>query len=363
VPVTLIDEVRASAFTVPTDRPESDGTLAWDSTTLIVAEVHAGDTWGLGYSYAEAGAAGLVCRMLAPRVVGIEAMAVPAAWQAMVGAVRNVGRGGVAAGAIAAVDAALWDLKARMLGVALCDLLGAVRDGIDVYGSGGFTSYSVGELGEQLAGWVDQGIGMVKMKVGRHPVADVDRVTAARAAVGPATELFVDANGAYTASQAKRQAREFAELGVSWFEEPVSSDDLDGLGRVRRGAPAGMDVTAGEYGYDVGYFERMLAAGAVDVLQADATRCGVSGLLQVAALCQARSLPLSAHTAPALHAHVCVALEPVRHVEWFHDHVRIERLFFDGVLEPVEGRLVPDRGRTGHGLTFKRADAERWAVA
>jgi len=361
--VTLIDEVQASAFTIPTDRPESDGTLAWDSTTLIVVEVRAADTWGLGYSYAEAGAAGLVRRMLAPRVVGLDAMAVPSAWQAMIVAVRNVGRGGVAAGAVAAVDAALWDLKARTLGVALCDLLGPVRDDIDVYGSGGFTSYSVGELGEQLAGWVSQGIGKVKMKVGRHPETDLDRVTSARAAVGEAAELFVDANGAYTASQARRHARGFAELGVTWFEEPVSSDDLDGLSRIRAGAPAGMDITAGEYGYDVAYFERMLAAGAVDVLQADATRCGITGLLQVAALCQARSLPLSAHTAPALHAHVCVALAPVRHLEWFHDHVRIERLLFDGTLEPVGGRLAPDRGRPGHGLAFKRADAEQWSVA
>ncbi len=358
--MTQIDEVRASAFTIPTDRPESDGTLEWDATTLIVAEVAAGGIWGLGYSYAEAGAAGLVRRMLAPRVVGIDALAVTAAWEAMLGAVRNVGRGGVAAGAIAAVDAALWDLKARILGVALCDLLGPVRQGIDVYGSGGYTSYGAEELGEQLAGWVEQGIGKVKMKVGRNPAADRDRVTSARAAVGPDAELFVDANGAYTVSQALEHARDFAELGVTWFEEPVSSDDLDGLGRVRRRVPEGMDVTAGEYGYDVGYFEGMLASGAIDVLQADATRCGITGLVQVAALCQARSLPLSAHTAPGLHAHVCVALAPVRHLEWFHDHVRIERMLFDGVLEPVDGRLVPDRARLGHGLTFKRADAERW---
>jgi len=360
--VTAVDEVRASAFTVPTDRPESDGTLEWDATTLIVVDVNAGGTWGLGYAYAEAGAAGLVHRMLAPRVVGLDVMAIPAAWRAMVGAVRNVGRAGVAAGAVAAVDAALWDLKARMLGVALCDLLGRVRHGVDAHGSGGCPSYGPGELGEQLAGWVDQGIGKVKMKVGRDPAADVERVAAARAAVGPKAELFVDANGAYTPTQALDHAHAFGDLGVTWFEEPVSSDDLGGLGRVRHGAPAGMDVAAGEYGYDVGYFERMLAAEAVDVLQADATRCGITGLLQVGALCQARSMALSAHTAPGLHAHVGVALAPVRHVEWFHDHVRIERMLFDGGLEPVDGQLVPDQDRPGHGLTFKRADAEKWAI-
>ena len=358
--MTQIDEIRASAHTIPTDRPESDGTLEWDATTVIVAEVVAGGVWGLGYSYGEAAAAGLVTRMLAPTVVGLDAMAIPAAWTAMVRAVRNVGRGGIAAGAISAVDAALWDLKARVLGIALCDLLGPVRDGVDVYGSGGFTSYGLEELEEQLAGWVAQGIGKVKMKVGRDPAADTGRVMAARKAVGPEAELFVDANGAYTSAQALDRAEDFRHLGVNWFEEPVSSDDLDGLRRVRDGAPAGMDIAAGEYGYDVSYFERMLVAGAVDVLQADATRCGITGLVQVASLCQARSLPLSAHTAPALHAHVGVALAPVRHIEWFHDHVRIERMLFDGVLEPVDGRLVPDRARLGHGLTFKRADAERW---
>jgi len=357
-----IDEVRSCAFTIPTDRPESDGTLEWDATTIVVAEVGAAGQWGLGYAYAEAGAAGLVSRMLSPLVVGLDPLAVPAAWAAMVRAVRNVGRAGVAAGAIAAVDAALWDLKARVTGVALVDLLGPVRDGVDVYGSGGFTSYAASEVADQLAAWVDQGIARVKMKVGRDPAADHQRVAVARAAIGPDAELFVDANGAYTPAQALGHARAFAASGVTWFEEPVSSDDLPGLRRVRQRAPAAMVVAAGEYGYDVTYFARMLAAGAVDVLQADATRCGITGLLQAAALCQARSMPLSAHTAPALHAHVGCALTPLRHVEWFHDHVRIERLLFDGVLEPVAGRLVPDRDRPGHGLSFKRADAKRWAV-
>lgn len=360
--MALIESVRASAFTVATDRPESDGTLEWDTTTIVVAEVAAGGCTGLGYSYAEVGAAPLAERTLAPRVVGLDAMAIPAAWEVMIRAVRNMGRAGVASGAIAAVDAALWDLKARLLGVSLVDLLGPIRDAVDVYASGGFTSYSLDELATQLGGWADQGIARVKMKVGRHPGDDDERVAAARKAVGPEVELFVDANGAYTPSQALLHARAFAELGVTWFEEPVSSDDLAGLRRVRYGAPAGMDVTAGEYGYDVGYFERMLAAEAVDVLQADATRCGITGVLQAAALCQARSLPLSAHTAPGLHAHVCCALAPVRHVEWFHDHVRIERLLFDGVLEPVGGRLVPDRSRPGHGLSLKRVDAQRWAA-
>jgi L-alanine-DL-glutamate epimerase-like enolase superfamily enzyme len=107
----------------------------------------------------------------------------------------------------------------------------------------------------------------------------------------------------------------------------------------------------------------MLDAGAVDVLQADATRCaGVTGFLQVAALCSAHCLELSAHCAPSLHVHPCCAAMPLRHLEYFHDHVRIEHLLFDGALTPVRGVLYPDLSRPGLGLEFKRADAERYLL-
>jgi len=201
------------------------------------------------------------------------------------------------------------------------------------------------------------------MKIGRDAKADRARVHLARRAIGPGTELFVDANGAYGRKLALNQAQAFVHAGVTWFEEPVSSDDLEGLRLIRDRAPAGMEIAAGEYGYSAGYFRRMLAAGAVDVLQADATRCGgITGLLQAAALCTAHHLDLSAHTAPALHTHVCCAALPVRHLEYFHDHVRIERLFFDGVSPPVNGELRPDRSRLGMGIELKKKDVERFAA-
>jgi L-alanine-DL-glutamate epimerase-like enolase superfamily enzyme len=265
--------------------------------------------------------------------------------------------------AIAAVDSALWDLKARLLDVPLVILLGAVRDGVPVYGSGGFTSYSPAQLQVQLGEWVASGIPRVKMKIGRQPAADVDRVRAARAAIGAAAELFVDANSAYSRKQALAFAERFADDGVNWFEESVSSDDLEGLRLLRNRVPAGMDIAAGEYGYDLFYFRRMLEAGAVDVLQADATRCaGISGFLRVGALCEARGLPLSAHTAPSLHVHPCCALPAVRHLEYFHDHVRIEQMFFDGALTPINGALCPDVSRAGMGLELKRHDVQRYAL-
>jgi L-alanine-DL-glutamate epimerase-like enolase superfamily enzyme len=359
----VIERVDVSAYRVPTDFPESDGTYEWTATTLILVEARAGGKTGLGYSYADTATARLVRDLLAEVIRGRDAMAVPGSWSAMIAAVRNLGCSGIAAMAISAADAALWDLKARLVDLPLVTLLGAVHDAAPVYGSGGFTSYPIDRLQEQLGGWAAAGIPRVKMKIGRQPADDVRRVRAAREAIGTATELFVDANGAYSRKQALEQAERIAESRVSWFEEPVSSDDLEGLRLLRDRAPAGMEIAAGEYGYHLCYFRRMLEAGAVDVLQADATRCcGVSGFLKVGALCEARGLPLSAHCAPSLHVHAACALSNFRHLEYFHDHERIEHWLFDGALTPQAGVLRPDLARSGLGLEFKRQDAQRYAL-
>jgi L-alanine-DL-glutamate epimerase-like enolase superfamily enzyme len=358
-----IEHIAVSAYTIPTSTAESDGTYAWHSTTLVVVEPVAGGVHGLGFTYADTATARLIHDMLSKIVIGCDALNIPAAWEAMVQAIRNLGRPGITSMAISAVDAALWDLKARLLGLPLVKLLGAVREAVPVYGSGGFTSYTIEQLQSQFGGWAAEGIERVKMKIGRDPAADRERVRAAREAIGPYVELFVDANGAYTRKQALAQAEYFAGYGVQWFEEPVSSDDLAGLRLLRDRAPAGIDIAAGEYGYDLWYFRRMLEAGAVDVLQADASRCaGITGIMHAAALCQAHGLPLSAHCAPSLHAHVCCALIPVIHLEYFYDHVRIKRMLFDGALTPVNGALRPDLSSPGMGLEFKRADAANFAV-
>ncbi len=363
LPAFPVRLVRASAYRVPTDFPESDGTLEWDSTTLVLAELEAGGERGLGYTYADSSTAVLVRDTLAPVVEGRDAMDVAGCWDAMVAAVRNLGRPGIASMAVAAVDNGLWDLKAKLLELPLARLLGSVRHRIDAYGSGGFTSYPARRLCRQLAEWVAEGIPRVKMKVGRRPSEDPGRVAAAREAIGGRAELFVDANGAYGRKQALALAEVFQSFGVSWFEEPVSSDDLEGLRLVRDRAPAGMEIAAGEYGYATLDFRRLLDAGSVDVLQVDATRsAGVTGFLRAAALCQDRGVPMSTHCAPSLHVHLACAAAPARHVEYFHDHVRIEHLLFDGVPSPAGGALEPDWTRPGLGLEWKRCDAERFAL-
>lgn len=361
-PVPIV-HVGVAAYTIPTDAPESDGTLEWTSTTLVLVRVNAGGASGIGYTYAGPATAVLVREKLAPLLHGRDALAINARWRDMMVAIRNLGRPGVSSMAIAAVDTALWDLKAKLLNVSLATLLGEVREAIPLYGSGGFTSYSEERLRQQLGRWADSGMRRVKMKVGREPEHDPDRVRAARDAIGPSVALFVDANGAYQRKQALALAERFAALDVSWFEEPVSSDDLHGLRLLRDRAPSGMDIAAGEYGYDLPYFRRMLEAQAVDVLQADATRCaGVTGFLGVAALCEAFGVALSSHCAPSLHLPLCCAARPAIHLEYFHDHARIEHMLFDGARTPSDGMLSPDPGRPGLGIEFKEQDARCYEV-
>jgi L-alanine-DL-glutamate epimerase-like enolase superfamily enzyme len=358
----VIESVDTAVYVIPTDAPEADGTLSWDKTTMVLVTARAGGREGIGWSYASGAAAAMVTDVLAGVVTGRSALDVPAAAEAMARSLRNVGRSGAGAMALSAVDIALWDLKARLLGLPLADLLGRAQPGVPIYGSGGFTSYDERQTRDQLTGWVERdGIPRVKIKIGQSwgtdERRDLRRIKLARAIIGPDTELYVDANGGYTTGQAVRVAAQMADFGVTWFEEPVSSQDLAGLAAVRRQVRP--DVTAGEYSWSLADSARLIEAGAVDCLQLDVTRCGgVTEFLRGAALAAAHNLEVSAHCAPSLHAHVGAAVPNLRHVEYFHDHQRIEGMLFDGVLSPGGGTLTPDPGRPGLGVALRTADAE-----
>jgi L-alanine-DL-glutamate epimerase-like enolase superfamily enzyme len=354
-----VERLETCCFTIPTDETESDGTLEWSSTTIVVVEAVGGGRRGIGWTYAPEAAGGVVTELLAPRVPGRSLDDLGALWLELGAALRNAGRPGVAFCALSAVDLALWDLRARLLDVPLATLVPAAHDRVPVYGSGGFCSYADERLAEQLGGWVAQGLDCVKMKLGREPARDPRRLTVAREAIGDA-ELMVDANGAFGVKEAIRWAKRYVdEWDVRWFEEPVSSADAKGLRRVRDDSR--LEVAAGEYAYVLADFRNLL--GSVDCLQVDVTRCGgISGLLRVNGLAAAHGLDLSGHCAPQLSAHALCAVDRLRHLEYFHDHVRVESMLFDGVLTPVDGALVPDRSRPGNGLELKRADAQRWAA-
>ncbi len=362
-----VDRIDVEVYRVPLEEAESDGTLTWDATTIVVVEARSGSERGIGFTYSTGACAAFVHDVLVPVVRGRDALDPPHAWRAMVDAIRNFGRPGIASSAIAAADIALWDLKARLAGEPLCRVLGMARDAVPIYGSGGFTSLTDAQLRDQLAMWVHGNeIPRVKMKIaaewGRREANDLRRVDVARNAIGDAAELFVDANGGYERKQAVRVGAALRDRGVTWFEEPVSSDDLDGLHAIR--SMLDIDVAAGEYGYDLAYFQRMVSAGAVDCLQADISRCaGITEWLRVAAVAAAYGLAVSGHCAPSLHAHPACAVQNLRHVEYFADHVRADHLLFDGVLEATPGGyLRPDLSRPGMGLELKVADAKRYRV-
>lgn len=359
-----IQKLNVSAYTIPTDAPEADGTIAWKSTTMILVELEAGGRKGIGYTYAHPATASVIHHTLKDEVIGKNILQdLPAITQSMIHAVRNNGMCGITMMAISAVDTAMWDLKAKLFNVPLATLLGQAKDAMLIYGSGGFTSYTNEQLQDQLGGWAEKGIKYVKMKIGTHPEQDVERVRIARKAIGRHTGLFVDANGAYNVKQALEKAQQFQEFDVTWFEEPVPSIDLKGLQFIREHVQPEMNIAAGEYGYTLPYFQAMLQAGAVDILQADATRCGgISGFLKAGYLCEAYQLPFSAHCAPSLHLHAAVALPAFFISEYFHDHVRIEHMLFDGTVQPKDGLLYPDLSMPGMGLAFKYEDAEKYKL-
>jgi L-alanine-DL-glutamate epimerase-like enolase superfamily enzyme len=359
-PEQPVTDLRAAVYRFPTPEPEGDGTLTWSATTAVTVQVAAGGSTGLGWTYSSAPAAAVV-QDLADVVVGHDALDVPGAWAALHRAGRNLGTRGLFGQALSAVDTALWDLKARLLDVPLADLFGRVRDRVPVYGSGGFTTLSDQQLADQVAGWQTAGCTSMKIKIGESwgtdVVRDLERVRQLRELAGDDVDLMVDANGGYSIGQARRVGAALDELGVVWFEEPVSSDDLAGLALLR--SCLHCDVAAGEYLADVVETERM--APAVDCLQLDVTRCGgYTGWLRCAALAQAHELQISGHCAPSLHVPVAAAVPWLRHVEWFVDHARLEPQLVDGA-PPVTGGALAVPHSPGHGMTL-RPDAERWRV-
>jgi L-alanine-DL-glutamate epimerase-like enolase superfamily enzyme len=359
---TVIDNVDTAVYRFPTPEPEADGTLTWDATTAVAVTVSCDGLTGLGWTYSSPVAASVIETHFAALVCGRGAHDITATAAAMQNAARNYGASGLVGQAISAVDMALWDLKAKLLDVPLTTLLGACRSEVPIYGSGGFVSSSDGQLAEDVAAWRAAGCRAMKIKIGKDwgtaPQWDVDRVALFGELASDGTELMVDANGAYRTAEAVRIGDELERFAIRWFEEPVSSDDTEGL-RVLRSA-LHCDVAAGEYigtTYDA---ERL--APVIDCLQADVTRCGgYTGFLRVAAIASAHNLEISTHCAPALHAPVAAAVPNLRHVEWFSDHVRLEPLLVQGVPAVGDGAMVVPSNRPGHGMALAD-DAESFRL-
>ncbi len=358
-PITLIT---TAVYRFPTPEPEADGTLQWNATTAVTVTLQAGGKVGLGWTYSAGAAADVIHDVLAAAVEGRSAFDIPAGWVAMHRAGRNLGTKGLVMQALSAVDIAWWDLKARLLDVSLADLFGRCRQEIPVYGSGGFTTLTESELAKQVDWWRSVGCMAMKIKIGEacggKADRDLERVRQLAEFAGDDAELMVDANGGYTVGQARRIGAALDDLGVTWFEEPISSDDTSGLAQLR--GFLRLDIAAGEYAADLYDMRALLPA--IDCLQLDVTRCGgYTGWLRGAALAQSWNLAVSAHCAPSLHAPVAAAIPNLRHVEWFADHARLEPLLVDGIPTIRDGALRLDTGQPGHGMRISR-QASDWCI-
>lgn len=358
-----VTKLEVKAFTIPTASPESDGTIKWDSTSMILVKVFAAGKIGIGYTYADVSICKLISAVLAKEILNANCLDIPRLHHSMYHAVRNLGQSGLVMMALSAVDNALWDLKAKILDLPLCNLFGKAKDKMLLYGSGGFTSYTEKQTNLQFREWAKEGIIHFKMKVGREPDHDEERVRAARTGIGAEAALFVDANGAYSVKQAQHFGEIFSQYDVSWYEEPVRSDNHEGLHFLKEHLPAKINLAAGEYGYGLAYYEKMLSAQTVDVMQADATRCGgLTNFLKIGALCESFQIPFSAHCAPLQHLHAALSLPGFYIAEYFFDHERIEKMFFDNYPVVKDGFMCPDDSRPGLGVDFKYADAKKYLV-
>ena len=357
-----ISRVTTAVYRFPTPQPEADGTLRWDATTAVTVTVTAGGKTGLGWTYSSPAAAAVIHHHLAEAVRDRDALDTAGAWSAMHRACRNLGTGGLVMQALSGVDIALWDLKARLLDTSLPGLLGRCRNDVPIYGSGGFTSLTDAQLADQVNWWQSAGCTAMKIKIGESWGTRVDRdlarVRQLGDLAGAGVRLMVDANGGYSTGQARRVGAQLDDLGVVWFEEPVSSDDVEGLAVVR--AAVRCDVAAGEYVAEV--YDAQALIPVVDCLQLDATRCGgYTGWLRGAALARGHNLQVSGHCAPSLHAAVAASGPNLRHVEWFADHARLEPLLVDGTPQARDGALHLDLTAPGHGMTLRR-EAEKWCI-
>ncbi len=358
-----IDRLDVDTYTVPTAGPEADGTLKWNATTAVVVHIRSGEAAGLGWTYSSPAAATVITSHLRDILVGRDPSDIAGAWAVMHTVCRNFGTRGLVAQALSAVDIALWDVKARLLDQPLAVLFGRSRDAVPIYGSGGFTNLDEQQLAAQVNEWRDAGCTAMKIKIGQdwggEVGRDLERVRLLGDLAGDGASLMVDANGAYTAAQARRVGAVLDDLGVTWFEEPVSSDDAEGLDNLRQSMRC--DIAAGEYIADLYDARRM--APVVDCLQLDVTRCGgYSGWLAAASVAAAHNLDVSAHCAPALHAPVAAAIPHLRHTEYFIDHARLEPRLFDGIPAVAGGHLHPDLSRPGHGMTVATS-AERYRAS
>lgn len=320
---------------------------------------------GLGVGQASPGVRDVIDSALRHILIGQDPMNIEKLWSDMFWAVRGYGRRGLAFLAVSAVDIGLWDLKAKALGMPLYKLLGPYREAVPVYGSGGWTNYTVDELVAEMEGYVDQGIPRIKMKVGKDfgsaEREDIERVAAVRSAVGHDVALYIDANNGYYTKQAIYMAREFEEYQVGWYEEPVLADDIPGLAEIRRATT--IPLASGEMEYTKYGFRDLITGGGADIVQPDVVRVGgVTEWMKVAHMAEAFNLQVAPHMAQLVHMHVCCAIPNLKAMEYANMYLAADEVWYTEFPTQKDGFLTPYHDKPGLGLELDPYSVEKWSV-
>ena len=366
-----IIDVTTTALFYPHTRPIQDATTHAPGPDgggigQLFVHIHTDEgTEGLGIGQASPGVRQVIEAELKEVLIGQNPFDIERLWQDMFWRVRAYGRKGVALCALSAVDIGLWELKAKALGLPLYKLLGPYADSVPIYGSGGWTNLTEEELVAEMAGFVEQRIKRVKMKVGkdfgRSEREDLRRVAAVRKAVGNDVALYVDANNGYYPKQAIYMAREFERFQVGWLEEPVLADDIQGLAEVRRATS--IPVAAGEHEYTKYGFRDLIARGGADIVQPDVRRVGgVTEWMKVAHMAHSFNLPVAPHAAQVVHLHLACATPNLKAVEYMNTALEGDRVWYTEFPEPKEGMWSPFPDRLGLGLELDSHAVEKWAV-
>jgi L-alanine-DL-glutamate epimerase-like enolase superfamily enzyme len=341
-------------------RPGAGG-LPW---MFVELATDAGIT-GISYSEGAGPVRSLIHDQLSDLIVGADPFETEKLWTNMFWRTRGNGRKGVAFQAISAVDNAVWDIKAKALGVPLYRLLGSAHDRVPVYGSGGWTHYTEKELVREQMSFVERGFPRTKMKVardfGRAEKEDIARLAAIRKTLGDDVTIFVDANNGYYAKQAIRMAAAFKDYDIGWFEEPVLADDIPGLASIAKAIS--IPVATGEHEYTKYGFRDLITAGAADIVQADVGRVGgVTEWMKIAHLAAAFNLPIAPHAYALLHLHPAMATPNLMVVEMLDIEWQPMMKWLIDPPHPENGQWTPDPDRPGNGIELNPSAVKKYAI-
>ena len=331
--------------------------------TPIVRITCADGAQGIGYSYTiGTGGSSVIALLrdhLAPRLIGRDAAQIERLWKELFFHTHATAVGAITSLALAAVDTALWDLKCRRANQPLWQCAGGAQPRVPVYTTeGGWLHHPRGQLVDEAQAALAGGFRGAKIKVGRPTIAeDVDRLGAVRDAVGDAFEIMVDANQAFTVSEARRRAHAFAPLGLAWLEEPLPAEDVSG--HVELAAMAPMPIAVGESLYHPSHFREYLERRGCSIVQADCARIGgITPWLKVAHLAEAFNLAVCPHFLMELHVSLTAAVPNGAWVEYIPqlDAITTSRMAID------DGYAVPPSS-PGLGIDWNFAAIEDAAVA